>query len=109
MAHATLTMDNEVFVLVPRREFEALTANLPELPSADSAGNVPAVAYGRASVARSIIKDRVAVGMTQKTLAAAAGIRIETLNRIEQGKVTPDSRTIEKIDRALNRAKTKQK
>jgi DNA-binding XRE family transcriptional regulator len=109
MAHATMTMNNEVFVLVPRREYEALTARLPELPPADAAGNVPAVAYGRATIARSIIKDRLAAGMTQKALADAAGVRIDTINRIEKGKVTSDTKTIMKIDRVLNRAKAKQK
>jgi len=53
---------------------------------------------GRASMVRSIIKDRLAAGMTQKTLADAAGVRIE------KGKVTPDTATIAKIDRALKRA-----
>jgi DNA-binding XRE family transcriptional regulator len=106
MGYATMTINNEVFVLIPRQEYEALTAKLPEVPPADASGNVPAAAYGRASVARSIIKNRLAAGMTQKALADAAGVRIETINRIEKVKVTPDTKTIMKIDRVLLRAKS---
>ncbi len=104
MAHATLTMDNETFVLVPQREYAELTAELPHMPPANADGTFPALAAMRVSIARSIIKDRLAAGMTQKALAAAAGVRIETINRIEKGKVTPDTATIAKIDRALKRA-----
>ncbi len=104
MGHATLTMNDETFVLVPQREYAELTAELPELPPANAAGNYPAVAYGRATIARSIIKDRLAAGLTQKALADAAGVRIETINRIEKARVTPDTATIAKIDRALKRA-----
>jgi predicted transcriptional regulator len=35
---------------------------------------------------------------------ARAGIRVETLNRIEMGKHSPTMRTMQKIDRALKRA-----
>jgi transcriptional regulator with XRE-family HTH domain len=49
-------------------------------------------------------KDRLAAGLTQKALADAAGVRIETINRIEKARVTPDTATIAKIDRALKRA-----
>jgi transcriptional regulator with XRE-family HTH domain len=40
----------------------------------------------------------------QVELARRAGIRPETLNRIEKGKTTPDVATIAKIDRALETA-----
>ena len=104
MAHATLTMDEKVFVLVPQREYEEMIAELPEMPPANADGTFPALPAMRVSIARSIIKDRLAAGMTQKALAEAAGVRIETVNRIEKGKVTPDTATIAKIDRALKRA-----
>ena len=41
---------------------------------------------------------------TQAELARRAGIRPETLNRIEKGKTTPDTATIAKIERALEAA-----
>ena len=103
MAHATLTMDDEVFVLVPQREYAELTAELPVFPPTNARGNYPALEFTRVSIARSIIKDRLAAGMTQQALADAAGVRIETINRIEKAKVTADTATIAKIDRALKR------
>ncbi len=41
-------------------------------------------------------------GLTQATLAQAAGIRVETLNRIERGHTTPDYATIRKLVTAMN-------
>lgn len=93
----------ETYVLLLRDDYEKLktlakTADLPEL---DQAGNLPAVPYARATIARSIIQDRVKLGLSQKELADKAGIRVETLCRIENAKHTASVATIEKIDRAL--------
>jgi ribosome-binding protein aMBF1 (putative translation factor) len=109
MSHATLKMDGKIFVLVPESEYRNMTAArpaLPDFPGADAEGNFPAVQTGRVSVAREIIRRREAVGLSQRALAAAAQIRAETLNRIERAKVTADTATIAKIDRALKRAET---
>ncbi|MCI0335210.1 MAG: helix-turn-helix domain-containing protein [Planctomycetes bacterium] len=76
----------------------------PELPAPDSQGNYPAVEYARASLARKIIRDRVAAGLSQRQLALRAGVRVETLCRIETGRHTPSVPTIDKIDRALRQA-----
>jgi predicted transcriptional regulator len=62
------------------------------------------VQTGRVSIAREVIRRRESVGLSQKALAAAAGIRVETLNRIEKAKVTADTATISKIARAIERA-----
>jgi DNA-binding XRE family transcriptional regulator len=71
------------------------------VPEADEQGNYPAVAYARASLARKIIRGRVAAGLTQRELAELASIRVETLCRIETGKHIPSVPTVDKIDRAL--------
>ena len=63
----------------------------------------PAVEYARASLSRKIIKARRMAGLTQVELARRAGIRPETLNRIEKGKTTPDVATIAKIERAIEK------
>jgi ribosome-binding protein aMBF1 (putative translation factor) len=107
MSHATLNMNGKTFVLVPEREYRNMTATRtvrPNFPVADAEGNFPALQTGRVSIAREVIRRREAVGLSQKALAAAAGIRVETLNRIEKAKVTADTATIGKIDRALKRA-----
>lgn len=108
----TLKLKGETYVLVERREYQrlqslaraAVESEGPELPKTDSDGNYPAIEYARASLARKIIRRRTASSLTQAELARRAGIRSETLNRIEKGKSTPDVTTIEKLVRALDRA-----
>jgi len=72
--------------------------------SADAAGNVPAVAFARATLARGIIRDRARAGLSQAELARRAGIRPETVCRIERGRHTPSVATIQRIDRAIRKA-----
>jgi DNA-binding XRE family transcriptional regulator len=105
MPHATLNMNGKTFVLVPEPEYRRLrsTHGAPEVLPMASQAHFPAVQTGRASIAREVIRRRQAVGLSQRVLAAAAGIRVETLNRIENAKVTADTATISKIDRALKR------
>lgn len=76
------------------------------LPQPDADGNYPAVEYARASLTRKIVRRRRAAGLTQADLARRAGIRIETLNRLEKGKTTPTLRTVEKISQALDDAES---
>jgi DNA-binding XRE family transcriptional regulator len=76
------------------------------LPKPDADGNYPAVAYARVSLARKIVKARRRAVWTQADLARRAGIRPETLNRIEKGKTTPEVATIAKIERALEAVNT---
>ena len=102
-------LDGKDYVIVPRRDYERLTAlaeiaERPPLPEPDAKGNYPAVEYLRASIARGIIRDRVKAGLSQQDLARLAGIRVETLCRIETGKHTASVPTIDKIDRALKRS-----
>ncbi|HEX3655429.1 MAG TPA: helix-turn-helix transcriptional regulator [Pirellulales bacterium] len=75
-----------------------------KLPPADREGSRPAVEFARASIARSIFNDRNAAGMSQQELAHRAGVRQETVSRLESGKHSPTLRTIEKIERALQAA-----
>jgi DNA-binding XRE family transcriptional regulator len=109
MTTQTIVLDGKPYVIVPREEFDKLTilakaADLPPLPAPDAQGNYPAVEYARASLARKIIRDRVAAGLTQRELAKRAGISFEHLCRVESGKHVPSVPTIDKIDRALKRA-----
>src|SRR5688572_22540769 len=106
MAQQTIVVEGKPYVLLPRAEYDRLTAlaktsELPPLPAPDADGNYPAVEYARASLARKIITGRVGAGWTQRELARRAGISFEHLSRIEGGKHVPSVPTIDKIDRAL--------
>jgi DNA-binding XRE family transcriptional regulator len=80
------------------------TASLPAWPPADEQGRVPALAFSRVSIARSIIDERRAAGLTQEELAKRTGLRQETICRLESGKHSPTVRTVAKIDRVLQAA-----
>lgn len=106
MAPQTILFDGKPYVILPRDEYDRLTtlskaADLPDLPAADANGNYPAVEYAGASLARKIIRDRVALGWSQVELSRRSGVRVETLCRLETGKVTPALGTVDKLDRAL--------
>jgi transcriptional regulator with XRE-family HTH domain len=104
MDHETIQRGGKTYVLVEVAEFEKLAgrrSGLPPLPQPDREGNVDAVQHARASIAREIIVRREAAGMTQTELARAAGVRVETINRIENGRHTADTATIAKIDAVL--------
>ncbi len=102
------TLNGRRVVILPEPEYERLKQKADEweplLPEPLPDGNYPAREYMLASLARSIIRHRRRIGLTQVELARRAGIRPETLNRIEQGKRSPGVATIEKIDRALRKA-----
>lgn len=120
MARQVVNVNGKRFVMVEERELrrlERLAAKaemtgddaLPDLPAADKEGNRPAVAFARVSLARKIIEDRKASGLSQQKLARLAGVRQETISRLESGKHSPTVRTVEKIDRVLQAAKKKAK
>lgn len=77
---------------------------LPALPAADEYGRFPAIETARVIIARQVIRARHAAGWTQAELAARAGVRQETISRIETGKHSAGLKTMAKIDRALKRA-----
>ena len=86
----------------PKPRFTGLIA-----PNSD--GHYPAMEYLRVSIARDFVRERVEAGLTQWDLAKRAGVRVDTLCRIETGKHTPSVPTIERLDRALRLAAGKRK
>lgn len=112
MVAGTIEFRGTRFVIVPESEYEQMrelageraSGAGPSLPKPDARGRVPAADYARASLARKLIRDRRRVGLTQVELARRAGIRAETLCRIEKGKSTPDMATFNKVHRALEKA-----
>ena len=103
-----VTLNGREYVILPSEEYERLTglarvAEMPALPEPDEEGNYPAVDYARASIARDLVKQRVLRGLTQRELARLAGVRVETLCRIETGRHTASTATLAKLERALRR------
>jgi DNA-binding XRE family transcriptional regulator len=115
--HATATpvkLDGKDYVIIPREDFDRLSrlakvAEMPPLPKPNKDGNLPAVEYARASLARKLIQERTRLGLTQKELADMAGVRLETICRLERGKNAPSMATMTRIDRALAKATQQQK
>lgn len=114
MAVQSLVIGGRRFAVIAWSEYERLarrasgptgdtpaTPALPPLPEPDAQGNVPAVEYARASLARKLILARRAAGLSQAELAQRAGVRPETISRLEHGKHTPDARTFARIEKAL--------
>jgi len=118
MPHQIVTSKGQRFVMVPVAEWRRLehltakaatrTPKAPALPKADQDGNLPALAYIQVSIARDLLHERTALGLTQQQLAKLAGVREETLSRLESGKHSPTVRTVEKIERALQKAKRRE-
>jgi DNA-binding XRE family transcriptional regulator len=99
-------IDGEPYVILSQAEYDRLAGRvretpLPLYPKPDSRGNYPAVDYARVSIARDILTARARAGLSQKELAARAGIRVETLCRLEKGKHSAGLKTLLAIDRAL--------
>ncbi|MEX2141180.1 MAG: helix-turn-helix transcriptional regulator [Pirellulales bacterium] len=116
----TITLAGQRFVILPEAEYLRLHqtgegAAGPQLPLPDKRGNYPAIEAARAVLGQKLIEKRRALGWSQAELARRAGVRTETVNRLEQGKHTPSLPTVDKLQRALDatanktaRAKRKQ-
>ncbi|HUY34754.1 MAG TPA: helix-turn-helix transcriptional regulator [Pirellulales bacterium] len=111
MSVQTLTLAGERFVVLPEAEYLRLAGELPEpeLPPANERGNYPAVETARVLLARKLIRARRALGWSQAELARRAGVRVETLNRLEHGRHSPNVATVDKIDRALKAGEAAQR
>lgn len=105
-------VEGKRFVFLPEVEYERLCRGageavamddeeMPALPKPDKHGRFPALQYARISLARDLIRDRKGVGLSQQRLAGLAGVRQETLSRIETGRHTASSRTVDKVMRAI--------
>ncbi len=107
MTIQTIKVDDKELVVLTREAFEELMEKagvLPAYPVVDEQGGYPAKETLNVSIARSIISRRIRAGLTQKELARRAGVRLETVCRVEGGKQKPSRETILRLDRVLNAA-----
>ena len=100
----TVTFTGERYVILPETEYLRLLGEPPEpqLPTPDADGNYPALESLRVILARKLIRARRALGWSQAELARRAGVRVETLNRLEHGKHAPHVATVDKLQKALD-------
>jgi ribosome-binding protein aMBF1 (putative translation factor) len=113
--HATgckrVELDGIRYVIVRESVFDRLCreAGLPEQRSrSEDDALAPGFELDRATLAEKLVRRRLAAGLSQAELARRAGIRPETLNRIERGRTTPDFATVRKLVVAINAAERQQ-
>ena len=108
-------LDGVRYVIVREAVFDRLCerANVEAAPApVPATGQTPEAALfiansgdlDGASLAEKLVRRRLAARLSQAELARRAGVRPETLNRIERGHTTPDFATIRKLVVAMDAA-----
>jgi DNA-binding XRE family transcriptional regulator len=104
--HRVVDLDGVRYVILRESLFDALCqragieADIPD----DASSLTPAFDLDKANLSEKLRRRRQVAGLSQAELARRAGIRPETLNRIERGRTTPDFATIRKLVEAMNAA-----
>jgi DNA-binding XRE family transcriptional regulator len=109
--HRTVELDGVRYVIIRETVFELLCrkADIPcESRSIEEDPSSPGLGLDQSSLAEKLVRRRRAGGLSQAELARRAGVRPETLNRIERGRTTPDFATIRKLVVAMNSAEQRQ-
>lgn len=107
MTVTTVKIEDTELVILTRKSFDELMEKagvLPPLPTPDADGKRPALQTCNMIIARKFVARRMKTGLTQKELARRAGVRLETICRVEGGKQRPNRETILRIDAALKEA-----
>lgn len=97
-AYQRVLLDGKWYIVIAEDEFRALTES-PK--SGQYMDELDAFNVSDQRLADRLLQRRHKSGLTQKDLALLAGIRVETLNRIEKGRTTPDFKTIRKLVNAI--------
>ena len=99
-----MCLDGTWYVILREDEFREMTRSKGGKSAED---DLNAVNMSNQRLADRLLQRRQEAGLTQKDLAARAGVRGETLNRIERGHTTPDFRTVRKLVNAMNEYRRK--
>ncbi len=101
-----LELDGIRYVILRESAFDHLCqragVSLGKAPGDDSPEG--GLDLDRASLAEKLLRRRQRAGLSQAELACCAGVRPETLNRIERGRTTPDFATVRKLVVAMDAA-----
>ena len=89
-------VDSGGFVRVPAAEYRRLKKRA-------AADYVDALTYAKRSIGRNLRRLRREANMTQAQVARRAGIRVETLSRLENGRGNPTLATVRMVLRAVRR------
>ena len=100
-----IVMDGRAYVMIPREEWDKVAKALSDsdllpVPSPNPDGSF-SPEHVRVMLCNKVIQQRKGAKLTQAQLAKRAGIRIETISRLESGKHIPSVRTMEKIEAAI--------
>jgi DNA-binding XRE family transcriptional regulator len=96
-------LDGVRYVILRESIFEELCERAKVSAETDGQG-VSADEIDGPSLAEKLIRRRKAAGLSQAELARRAGVRPETLNRIERGRTSPDFATVRKLVLAMDAA-----
>ncbi len=109
MSVTIITRHGRKYALVPMADYRRSRREMPppEYPLLDADGTRNAMESIRVSIARRLIEDRRAAGLTQQQLANLSNVRQETISRIESAQRTLTARTLSKLTKALRQAKSR--
>lgn len=99
-------LDGTAYVILRESVFDYLCrqAHVERAAPASDESLAAGLELDQTGLAQKLARRRHSAGLTQAELARRAGIRPETLNRIERGRTTPDFATIRKLAEAINTA-----
>ena len=101
-----IELDGTRYVILRESAFEelCLAAGVPLKSSLHGEAETleSSIGLDRVPMAERIKRRRQSTGLSQAELARRAGVRPETLNRIERGRTTPDFSTVRKLVIAMN-------
>ncbi len=103
-AYQRVYLDGKWYVIIQEDEFRTLTRIQATHKTNDALDVMNISGQG---LADRLLQRRQDSDLTQKDLARLAGIRVETLNRIEKGRTTPDFSTIRKLVNAIHAYRNK--